>query len=62
MAKPELSRGDGKIDAKTAAFQVAFTAQGAGAKEFGADFHFSVCTPKFCEIKKERLSWSVAAQ
>jgi hypothetical protein len=57
-----MQRADAQVSEKEASFQVAFTAENPGAKSFSGEFHFSVCTPKFCEIKKEKLAWSVAAQ
>lgn len=47
-----------RLDDEQALFEVKFTAKEVGRKEVTAVFGFSVCTPKNCEVKKERLSFS----
>jgi len=47
-----------RLDEEQALFEVKFTAKEAGRKEMKAVFGFSVCTPKNCQVKKEKLSFS----
>jgi len=45
-----------------AVFPVKYTATSAGAKEFQADFNFSVCNPQTCMLERQHLTWSVTAE
>mgnify|MGYP003632308623 CR=1 FL=1 len=44
---------------KQALFKVSCTPEGAGAKEFAADFRFAVCTDATCDPKKAELAWTL---
>jgi hypothetical protein len=45
-----------------AVFGVKYTPTSAGAKEFQADFNFSVCNPQTCMLERQHLTWSVTAE
>lgn len=44
---------------KQAVFKVSCSPEGAGAKEFAADFRFAVCTDATCDPKKAELAWTL---
>ena len=44
---------------KQAQFKVSCSPEGAGAKEFAADFRFAVCTDETCDPKKAELAWTL---
>jgi hypothetical protein len=44
---------------KQALFKVKCSPEGAGAKEFAADFRFAVCTDATCDPKKAELAWTL---
>lgn len=48
-----------KFTEKQALFKVSCSPEGAGAKEFAADFRFAVCTDATCDPKKAELAWTL---
>ncbi len=44
---------------KQALFKVSCSPEGAGSKEFAADFRFAVCTDATCDPKKAELAWTL---
>lgn len=41
---------------------VRFTSDSPGEKRFEGELRFSVCTPQFCKMPTERVSWSTTAE
>jgi hypothetical protein len=46
-----------KIDEKVILFKPSFKIASAGEHAFTGTFRFSVCTPKQCELKSEKVKW-----
>ena len=51
-----------KFTEKQAVFKVSCSPEGAGPKQFAADFRFAVCTDATCDPKKAELAWTLNVQ
>jgi hypothetical protein len=62
LEKATLAKADGRVDTKSAEFDVAFTAETRGKKTFTGEFKFAVCTENDCIPQTEKVSFDVEVQ
>lgn len=62
LAAQTVTKEQMQVDKTRLFVPVRFTADAPGEKRFEGELRFSVCTPQFCKMPSERVSWSTTAE
>jgi hypothetical protein len=62
LAAQTVTKEQMQVDKTRLFVPVRFTAETPGEKRFEGELRFSVCTPQFCKMPSERVSWSTTAE
>jgi hypothetical protein len=62
VASQTVTKEQMQVDKARLVVPVRFTPEAPGEKQFEGELRFSVCTPQFCKMPTERVSWSTVVE
>jgi hypothetical protein len=62
VAAQTVTKADMSVEVARLVVPVRFTVEAPGEKAFAARLRFSVCTPQFCKMPEEMVTWTTTAE